>query len=53
MLWWSSAGRRHFDQQLLKEEMLEYFALNHFLDLDGSVATAEIQAPANDPDACG
>ena len=51
VLWWRCAGRRGFDQQLLKEEMLEYFPLNHLLNLPGGVATAEIQAAANDLDA--
>ena len=39
LLRWGSAGREVFDQELLKEEMLEYLALDHFLYLIGSVAT--------------
>ena len=52
LLRWGSAGREVFDQELLKEKMLEYFPLNHFLDFGAAVATPEIQASANDPDAC-
>ena len=52
MLWQNRAGGGGgFDQQLLQEEMLEDFPLNHFLDLLSAVTTAQIQASANDLEA--
>src|ERR1035441_2421441 len=51
MLWRPIARHRHFNQQLLKEKMLEYVALHHLLELFGGVTTGEIQAAANDLDA--
>src|ERR1039458_4088455 len=51
MLWRPIARRRHFNQQLLKEKMLEYLPLHHLLELSGGVTTGEIQAAANDLDA--
>ena len=45
------AGGRAFNQEFLQEEMLEYFPLNHLLDLLRSMAAAQIQAPANDLEA--
>jgi hypothetical protein len=52
LLRWVGAGREVFDQELLKEKMLEYLPMDHFLDLGAAVATSEIQTSANDPDAC-